>query len=97
MLHVGGQNNAFVAGLTRHLDTKVPGSQSDESELGSSTGAGVLVHEVLAGIGIEGSDSITVATSLLDMLPGQGGEGRAQRGDGSVCRADQNRLVVKLH
>jgi hypothetical protein len=94
VLHVRGQNNALVAGLARHLDTKVPGSQSDEGKLGSSTGTSVLVHEVLAGIGIEGSDSITVATGLLNMLPGQSGERRAQRGNGSVCRADQNRLVV---
>jgi hypothetical protein len=94
MLHVSGQNNALVAGLAWHLDTKVPGSQSDESKLGSGTGTSVLVHEVLAGIGIEGSDSITVATSLLDMFPCESGERRAQRGDGSVCRADQNRLVV---
>ena len=96
MLHIGGQNNALVASLTRHLDTEVPGSQGDESKFGSGTRAGVLVHEVLAGVCIEGGDSITVATGLLDMLPGQGGKGRAQRGDGSVCRADQNRLVVQL-
>lgn len=94
MLHVGGQNNALVAGLTRHLNTEIPGSQCDESKLGSSTRAGVLVHEMLAGVGIESGNGITEATSLLDMLPGKSGEGRAQRGDGSVCRADQNRLVV---
>lgn len=94
MLHVSGQNNALVAGLARHLNTKVPGCQSDEGELGSSTGTSVLVNEVFGGVGIEGGNSITEAASLLDMLPGQSGKGRAQWGDGSVCRADQHRLVV---
>lgn len=94
VLHVSRQNNALVTGLTRHLDTEIPGSQGDESELGSSARSGVLVHQVLAGISIESSDGITVAASLLDMLPGKGGKGGAQWGDGSVCRADQHGLVV---
>jgi hypothetical protein len=94
VLHVGGQNDALITGLTRHLDTEIPRSQRDECELGSSTRASVLVHQVLAGIRIKRSDSIAIAASLLDMLPGEGGKGRAQWGDGSVCRANQHRLVV---
>lgn len=94
VLHVSRQNNTLVAGLTRHLNTKIPGSQGNESELGSGTRSSVLVHEVLSRVGIEGGDGITEGTSLLDMLPGKGGKGRAQRGDRGVCRADQHRLVV---
>lgn len=94
VLHVSRQNDALVASLTWHLDTEIPGSQGNESKLGSSTRSSVLVHEVLASIRIESGDGITVAASLLDMLPGEGGKGRAQWGDGSVCRADQHRLVV---
>lgn len=94
VLHVSRQNNALVTGLTRHLDTKVPRSQSDESKLGSGTRPSVLVHQVLASIGIESGDGIAVATGLLDMLPGESSKGRAQRSDGCVCRADQHRLVV---
>lgn len=96
MLHVGGEDDALVAGLTRHLHTQVPGSQGDKGELGSSARAGVLVHKVLAGVSIEGGNGITEAASLFDVLPGQGGKGGAQRGDGSVCRADQHGLVVQL-
>jgi hypothetical protein len=94
MLHVGRENNTLVTGLTRHLDTKVPRSQCDESKLGSSTRTSVLVHQVLAGICIERSDSIAEAAGLLNMLPGESGKGRTQWCDGSVCRADQHGLVV---
>jgi hypothetical protein len=94
VLHVGGQDNALVTSLTRHLDTEIPRSQCDEGKLGSGTRSSVLVHEVLAGVRIESSDGIAVAAGLLNMLPCEGGKGRAQWGDGSVCRADQHRLVV---
>jgi hypothetical protein len=94
VLHVGGQDNALVTSLTRHLDTEIPRSQCDEGKLGSGTRSSVFVHEVLAGVRIESSDGITVAAGLLNMLPCEGGKGRAQWGDGSVCRADQHRLVV---
>jgi hypothetical protein len=94
VLHVGGQDNALVTSLTRHLDTEIPRSQGDKGEFGSGTRSSVLVHEVLAGVRIESGDGIAVAASLLDMLPGESGKGRAQWGDGSVCRADQHRLVV---
>ena len=94
MLHVGRQNDTLVTGLTRHLNTKVPRSQGNESKLGSSTRTSVLVHQVLTGIRIKRSDSIAEAAGLLDMLPCESGKGRAQWCDGSVCRADQHRLVV---
>jgi len=94
MLHVRRQNNTLVTGLTRHLDTKVPRSQGNESKLGSSARTGVLVHQVLTGIRIKRSDGVAVAAGLLNMLPGESGKGRAQWCDGSVCRADQHRLVV---
>lgn len=94
VLHVRGQDDALVASLTRHLNAEVPGSQSDKGKLGSGTGSGITVYEVFVGIGIESGNGITVAASLLDMLPGEGGQGGAQRGDGSVCRADQHGLVV---
>jgi hypothetical protein len=94
MLHVGRENNTLVTGLTRHLNTEVPRSQCDESKLGSSTRTSVFVHQVLAGICIERSDSIAEAAGLLNMLPGESGKGRAQWCDGSVCRADQHGLVV---
>jgi hypothetical protein len=94
VLHVGRQNDTLVTSLTRHLDTEIPRSQGNESELGSGTRSSVLVHEVLAGIRIEGGDGIAVAAGLLNMLPGESGKGRAQWGDWSVCRADQHRLVM---
>lgn len=77
VLEVRWEYHALVTSFARHLHTEVPRRQGDESKLGCSTRAGVLVHEVLGGVGIEGGDGIAEAAGVLNVLPSQGGKGGA--------------------
>ena len=94
VLQVGREDYILVAGLTRHLDTQVPRGEGDEGEVWRIRRLSVLVDEVLFGVGIEGHDGITEGASIANMLPGEGGQGGAERSDGRVDRFDEHTLVM---
>lgn len=96
VLQIGRQDNVLVAGFTWQLHTQVPWSQSYKSEGRWGPRAGVFGDEVFVGVGVEAGDGVTEGASVLNVLPGQGGEGSTQRRDGSVDGADEHRLAVQL-
>lgn len=96
VLEVGWKHHVLVTSLTRQLNAKIPRRQGDESERRRSARSRVLGHKVLAGVGVEGRNGVTETASLTDVLPGEGRQRGAERGDGRVDRLDEDRLVVEL-
>lgn len=96
MLEVRREDHVLVSCFTWQLDPQVPRRQGYESKGGLSSGAGVLGHEMLVGKGVEAVDGVAEGTSVLDMLPGEGGERSAEGSDGRVDGTDEHGLAVQL-
>ena len=68
VLEVWWEDNSFVAGLARKLNTEVPAVEGDEGELE------VLRGQVLVGKRIEAGDSIAESARIADVLPSEGSQ-----------------------
>lgn len=90
VLEVGRKDYSLIPSFARKLDTEVPGIEGDEDELK------VLRRQVLDGKGIETVNGVPECAGIADMLPGEGGEARAERRNRSVNGLDEYAFTVQL-